>query len=64
MYIKDRNRIEKALKNLINEMIAQEMIDDNKKETADQLSAAREYEIRQICEEIAQQYSLIKKPIY
>ncbi|BEO96036.1 hypothetical protein FNSP10_15390 [Fusobacterium nucleatum] len=63
MYIKDRNRIEKALKNLINEMIAQEMIDDNKKETADQLSAAREYEIRQICEEIAQQYSLIKKPI-
>ena len=63
MYIKDRNRIEKALKNLINEMIAQEMIDDNKKETADQLSAAREYEIRQICEEIAQQYSLIKRPI-
>lgn len=63
MYIKDRNRIEKALKNLINEMIAQEMIDDNKKETADQLSAAREYEIRQICEEIAQQYSLIKKLI-
>ena len=63
MYIKDRKRIEKALKNLINEMIAQEMIDENKKEVADQLLAAREYEIRQICEEIAQQYSLIKKPI-
>jgi putative uncharacterized protein FNV2248 len=63
MYIKDRKRIEKALAGLLNEMIAQEMIDENKKETADQLAAAREYEIRQICEEIAQQYSLIKKPI-
>ena len=64
MYIKDRKRIEKALANLINEMITQEMIKENKKETADQLSAAREYEIRQICEEVALQYSLIKKPIY
>lgn len=63
MYIKDRKRIEKALAGLLNEMIAQEMIDENKKETADQLAAAREYEIRQICEEIALQYSLIKKPI-
>ena len=45
-------------------MITQEMIEENKKETADQLSAAREYEIRQICEEVALQYSLIKKPIY
>ena len=59
MYIKDRKKIEKALANLINEMI-----EENKKETADQLLAAREYEIRQICEEIALQYSLIKKPIY
>ena len=59
MYIKDRKKIEKALTNLINEMI-----EENKKETADQLSAAREYEIRQICEEVALQYSLIKKPIY
>ncbi|PHI14187.1 hypothetical protein LDK30_07900 [Fusobacterium polymorphum] len=59
MYIKDRKKIEKALANLINEMI-----EENKKETADQLSAAREYEIRQICEEVALQYSLIKKPIY
>ena len=64
MYIKDRKRIEKALANLINEMISQEMIEENKKETADQLLAAREYEIRQICEEVALQYSLIKKPIY
>ena len=64
MYIKDRKKIEKALANLINEMITQEMIEENKKETADQLSVAREYETRQICEEIAQQYSLIKKPIY
>jgi putative uncharacterized protein FNV2248 len=59
MYIKDRKKIEKALANLINEMI-----EENKKETADQLLAAREYEIRQICEEVALQYSLIKKPIY
>lgn len=64
MYIKDRKKIEKALANLINEMITQEMIEENKKETADQLSAAREYEIRQICEEVALQYSLIKKSIY
>ena len=64
MYIKDRKKIEKALANLINEMITQEMIEENKKETADQLSEAREYEIRQICEEVALQYSLIKKPIY
>ena len=60
-YIKDRKKIEKALANLIKEMINQEMIDE---ETADQLLAAREYEIRQICEEVALQYSLIKKPIY
>lgn len=64
MYIKDRKKIEKVLANLINEMIIQEMIEENKIETADQLSAAREYEIRQICEEVALQYSLIKKPIY
>ena len=59
MYIKNREKLEKALANLI-----KEMIDENKKEVADQLSAAREYEIRQICEEVALQYSLIKKPIY
>ena len=63
MYIKDRKKIEKALANLIKEMINQEMIDENKKEVADQLLAAREYEIRQICEEIAERYLLIKKPI-
>lgn len=63
MYIKDRKKIEKALANLINEMITQEMIEENKKETVDQLSAAREYEIRQICENIADQYASIKKPL-
>lgn len=63
MYIKDRKKIEKALANLIKEMINQEMIDENKKEVADQLLAAREYEIRQICENIADQYLLIKKPL-
>lgn len=49
--------------NLIKEMINQEMIDENKKEVADQLLAAREYEIRQICENIADQYADIKKPL-
>ena len=44
-------------------MIAQEMIDEDKKETIEQLEAAREYELRQICEEIAERYLLIKKPI-
>ena len=52
MYIKDRKKIEKALAGLLNEMIAQGMIDENKKETIEQLEAAREYELRQICEEI------------
>ena len=64
MYMKDRKKIEKVLANLIKEMINQEMIEENKKEVADQLLAAREYEIRQICEEVALQYLLIKKPIY
>ena len=63
MYIKDRKKIEKVLARLLNEMIAQGMIDENKKETIEQLEAAREYELRQICEEIAEQYLLIKKPI-
>lgn len=63
MYIKDRKKIEKALANLINEMITQEMIEENKKEVVDQLSAAREYEIRQICEDIVDQYVSIKKPL-
>ena len=63
MYIKNRKKIEKALAGLLNEMIAQGMIDENKKETIEQLEAAREYELRQICEEIAEQYLLIKKPL-
>ena len=63
MYIKNREKLEKALANLIKEMINQEMIDENKKEVVDQLSAAREYEIRQICENIADQCASIKKPL-
>lgn len=63
MYIKNREKLEKALANLIKEMINQEMIDENKKEVADQLLAAREYEIRQICEDIVDQYVSIKKPL-
>ena len=63
MCIKDRKKIEKALAGLLNEMITQGMIDENKKETIEQLEAAREYELRQISEEIAEQYLLIKKPL-
>lgn len=63
MCIKDRKKIEKALAGLLNEMIAQGMIDENKKETIEQLEATREYELRQICEEIAEQYLSIKKPL-
>lgn len=63
MCIKDRKKIEKALARLLNEMITQGMIDENKKETIEQLEAAREYKLRQICEEIAEQYLLIKKPL-
>lgn len=64
MCIEDRKKIEKALAGLLNEMISQGMIDENKKETIEQLKAAREYELRQICEEIAERYLLIKKPIW
>lgn len=46
MCIKNRKKIEKALAGLLNEMIAQGMIDENKKETIEQLEAAREYELR------------------
>ena len=63
MYIKDRKKIEKALAGLLKEMISQGMIDENKKETIEQLEGAREYELRQICEEVAEQYLLIKKPL-
>ena len=63
-YISNKNIEIWTLKDiLIKEMINQEMIDENKKEVADQLLAAREYEIRQICENIADQYAFIKKPL-
>ena len=57
MYIKDREKIEKLLTNLVNEMIDQELIEANKKEVKSNFKNAREYEIRQLLEKIEDDYS-------
>ena len=57
MYIKDREKIEKLLTNLVNEMIDQELIEADKKEVKSNFKNAREYEIRQMLEKIEDDYS-------
>lgn len=57
MYIKDREKIEKLLSNLVKEMIRQEMIEADKKEVKSNFKNAREYEIRQLLEKIEDDYS-------
>ena len=57
MYIKDREKIEKLLSNLVNEMINQELIEADKKEVRSNFKNAREYEIRQLLEKIEEDYS-------
>ena len=57
MYIKDREKIEKLLSNLVNEMIDQELIEADKKEVKSNFKNAREYEIRQLLEKIEDDYS-------
>lgn len=57
MYIKDREKIEKLLSNLVNEMINQELIEADKKEVKSNFKNAREYEIRQMLEKIEEDYS-------
>lgn len=57
MYIKDREKIEKLLSNLIKEMIRQEMIEADKKEVESNFKNAREYEIRQLLEKIEDDYT-------
>lgn len=57
MYIKDREKIEKLLTNLVNEMINQELIEADKKEVKSNFKNAREYEIRQMLEKIEDDYS-------
>ena len=57
MYIKDREKIEKLLSNLVKEMIRQEMIEADKKEVESNFKNAREYEIRQMLEKIEDDYS-------
>lgn len=56
MYIKDREKIEKLLTNLVNEMIDQELIEADKKEVESNFKNAREYEIRQLLEKIEDDY--------
>ena len=57
MHIKDRDKIEKLLSNLVKEMIKQEMIEADKKEVEINFKNAREYEIRQLLEKIEDDYS-------
>ena len=57
MYIKEREKIEKLLSNLVKEMIRQEMIEADKKEVESNFKNAREYEIRQLLEKIEDDYS-------
>ncbi|ATV71737.1 hypothetical protein CTN00_01380 [Fusobacterium pseudoperiodonticum] len=57
MYIKDREKIEKLLTNLVNEMIDQELIEADKKEVKSNFKNAREYEIRQLLEKIEEDYT-------
>lgn len=56
MYIKDREKIEKLLSNLVKEMIRQEMIEADKKEVESNFKNAREYEIEQMLEKIEEDY--------
>ena len=56
MYIKDREKIEKLLSNLVKEMINQELIEADKKEVKSNFKNAREYEIRQMLEKIEEDY--------
>lgn len=64
MYIKDREKIEKLLTNLVNEMIDQELIEADKKEVESNFKNAREYEIRQLLEKIEDDYTTYIKKQY
>lgn len=62
MYIQDREKIEKLLSNLVNEMINQGLIEADKKEVRSNFKNAREYEIEQMLEKIIDDYNCyIKK---
>lgn len=62
MYIQDREKIEKLLSNLVNEMINQELIEADKKEVKSNFKNAREYEIEQMLEKVVNDYDCyIKK---
>ena len=62
MYIENREKIEKILTNLVNEMINQELIEADKKEVKSNFKNAREYEIEQMLEKVVNDYDCyIKK---
>lgn len=56
MYIKDREKIEKLLTNLVKEMERQGIIEVDKKEIESNFKNAREYEIEQMLEKIVEDY--------
>lgn len=62
MYIKNREKIEKILTNLVKEMERQGIIEVDKKEIESNFKNAREYEIEQMLEKIVNDYDCyIKK---
>ena len=62
MYIKDREKIEKLLSNLVKELVKQDIIECDKKEIESNFKNARGYEIEQMLEKIIDDYNCyIKK---
>ena len=57
MYIKNREKMEKILTNLVKEMERQGIIEVDKKEIESNFKNAREYEIRQMLEKIEEDYT-------
>ena len=56
MYIKDHEKIEKLLSNLVKELVKQDIIECDKKEIESNFKNAREYEIEQMLEKIKEDY--------
>ena len=62
MYIKDREKIEKLLSNLVKELVKQDIIECDKKEIESNFKNARGYEIEQMLEKVIDDYNCyIKK---
>ena len=63
MYIKDREKIEKLLTNLVNEMIDQELIEADKKEVKSNFKNARVWNKTTIGKDRRRLHSLYKQTI-